>query len=235
MNEQTVRDLDAGMERQLARVRAEQDRGLPRIGWKVALNAPTIQKQLGIDGWVVGALPAEGSLSEPLVSCREGRPLYLEAEVALRLGTSLPSRITPEEAAETIEGFAPAIEIVDFSLPTKGGLAEISSHSFFHAASWVGGALGGFHTLSPEFPVVRKNGEPVASAIPDFALNDPTAIALGVAALLERYDERLEGGDWIFCGSLIQPVEARPGEHFVVDFGPMGTVEMQVDLDEEPA
>lgn len=229
MKEEVVRQLDAGMEHQLARVRAEQDRGLPRIGWKVALNVPAVQKHLGLDGWVLGALPAASALVEPVFAVPAESRIHLEAEIAIRLGTSLPSRVTPEEAAEAIEGYAPAIELVDYALPKDRGLAQISSHGFFHAASYVGGAYGGFHPIGPDFPVVFRNGEPVAQAVPELALNDPAPIALGAATLLERYDERLDGGDWILCGSLVQPVEAAPGDLFVVDFGPMGQIELRIE------
>lgn len=230
MKEELVRQLDAGMERQLARVRAEQDRGLQRVGWKVALNVPAIQKQLGLDGWVLGALPAEGVLDEPRFQIAPDRKIHLEAEIAIRLGTSLPSLATPEEAAESIEAYAAAVELVDYALPTSEGLTGISAHSFFHAASWVSAAHGGFHPIGPEFPVVFRNGERVADAAPELALNDPAPIALGAAALLERYDERLDGGDWIFCGSLIQPVEASAGDVFEIDYGPMGRLEFRIDV-----
>lgn len=229
MKEEVVRQLDAGMDRQLARVRSEQDRGLQRVGWKVALNAPPVQKQLGLDGWVVAALPAECVLDEPVFEAAPERKIHIEVEIAIRLGTSLPSRVTPEEAAESIEGYAPAIELVDYALPTNEGLTGISAHSFFHAGSWVGVAHGGFHPIGPEYPIVYKDGEPVAGAVPELAVNDPALIALGTAALLERYDERLDGGDWIFCGSLINPVEATAGDEFAVDFGPMGAIDLRIE------
>lgn len=229
MKEEVVRQLDAGMDRQLARVRAEQDRGLQRVGWKVALNGPAVQKQLGLDGWIAAALPAECVLGEPVFETAPERSIHIEAEIAIRLGTSLPSRVTPQEAAESIEGYAPAIELVDYALPTNEGLTGIAAHSFFHAGSWVGGAHGGFHPIGPDYPVVFKNGEPVAGAIPELAVNDPSLVALGTATLLERYDEHLEGGDWIFCGSLIDPVEAVAGDHFTIDFGPMGTTDLRIE------
>lgn len=229
MKEETVRELDTGMMHQLARVRAEQDRGLQRVGWKVALNVPAVQKHLGLDGWVLGALPAEGVLDEPIFQASSESKIHLEAEIAIRLGSSLPSLASAEEAAESIEGYAPAIELVDYALPNDGGLAGISAHSFFHAGSWVAGAHGAFHPIGPEFPVVFRNGEKVAEAVPELVLNDPAAIALGAAALLERYDERLDGGDWVLCGSLIQPVEAAPGDLFQVDYGPMGRIEMRIE------
>ncbi len=229
MNEETVRQLDAGMERQLARVRAEQDRGLQRVGWKVAMNVPAVQKQLGLDGWVVGALPAEGVLDEPVFRTPADSKIHIEAEIAIRLGTSLPSLASTEEAVECIEGFAPAIEIVDYGLPTDGGLAGISAHSFFHAGSWICGTLGSFCPIAPEFPVVFRNDEKVADAVPELALNDPAPIALGTAALLERYGEHLNGGDWILCGSLIQPVQAAPGDVFTIDFGPLGRSELRIE------
>lgn len=225
MKEELVRQIDAGMERRLAEVRAEQDRGLGRIGWKVAVNAPATQKQLGLDGWVACPLPATGALDEPVFAIAEGQKIHLEAEIAIRLGTSLPSLVTPEEAAQSIEGFAPAIELVDYGLPVDG-LEAMAAHSFFHVGSWIGGAFGGFHPIGPEFPVVYRGDKPIAGPVEELALNDPAPIALGTAALIERYDERLDGGDWILCGSLISPVACASGDRFAVDFGPMGRVEI---------
>jgi len=226
MREDVVRRIDAGMERRLEAVRAEQAQGLRRIGWKVAVNAPAVQKALGLDGWLVSPLPARRALHEPVFQIPAGARIHLEAEIAMCLGTSLPARVDRSEAADSIEAFAPAIELVDYALPASD-LGAMAEHGFFHAGSWIGSAIGPFQAIGPRFPVVYRNGGRVAGAIPDQALHDPATIALGTAALLDRYDERLDGGDWILCGSLIEPVACEPGDVLTVDFGPMGPLEIR--------
>lgn len=228
MDEEIARALENGTSRNLAHARAEQDRGLSRVGWKISAALPALRQRLGLDGWTVSALTAGGSLDEPVFTLTENRRIYLEAGIAVRLGTSLPADVSAEEAAESIEGFAPAVEFLDFSLGSDD-LEEIASHGFFHAASWIGGALGGFHELAPDHPVILRDGEAVTAPSPELALNDPTALIRGAASLLDRYDERFDGGDWLLCGPLVHPTPCNVGEHLEIDFGPMGKLSVVIE------
>lgn len=228
MDQALVRQIDAGMERRLHTLRTQGRSGPDRLGWKVAMNNPASRAAFGLDGWLVGALPASTGLSEGSFKREAGSDLHLEAEIAVRLGTSLPPRASADEALESIDCFAPAIELVDFALP-RATLEEITAHAFFHVACWVGTGTGTYGPMALQLPIVRRNGEVIASPDPTRALADPTPIVQGVAELLERYEERLEGGDWILCGSLIEPVSAEALDLFSIDFGALGTLEMRID------
>jgi 2-oxo-hept-3-ene-1,7-dioate hydratase len=41
---------------------------------------------------------------------------------------------------------------------------------------------------------------------------------------LEAYGQKIRAGDIVLSGSFIRPIEARPQDEFVADFGPFGQV-----------
>ncbi len=56
VSEEVQAAIDDGMAVQRARMHEALARGMPRVGWKVALNDPTVQKRMGIEGSLVGWL-----------------------------------------------------------------------------------------------------------------------------------------------------------------------------------
>lgn len=212
-------EIASGMRRQLARVSE-------RAGWKVAFNVPAVQRRLGIDGWLIGAIPRAG-VREPgrAYPVAPSSKTKLEAEIGVCLRSDLTVDSSDAKVRSAVEVVAPAIEIVDFSLPSAS-LEEMVAYSFFHAGAVFGVGKGTFTPLGDDFPRVVRNGETVAgpsSAVPPF---DLVGTLQRAAKLLAEHDEGLRAGDWILCGSLIDPVPMRPGDHFAIDYGPLGRLEL---------
>jgi 2-keto-4-pentenoate hydratase len=202
-----------GLHEQLDSWRAELKGGARRVGWKIGLNVPEVQQQLGLREPVIGHLTSATQLdSGGEYAGREAVALRAEPEVAIEVGPG-----------DAIAGLAAAIELVDVGRPPSD-LQSILAANIFHRGFVLGPS-------QPAFPAegvaaeLSVNGEVRAEAP---APDDFTEVVLLVAKLLEASGERLHEGDRIIAGSLTPPVEVGPGDHVVVDLGRLGRVEVRV-------
>ena len=72
--------------------------------------------------------------------------------------------------------------------------------------------------------IVSRNAEVEETGLGAGVLNHP---AMGIAWLadrLARYGLSIAAGEVVLSGSFVRPVEARPGDTIVADFGSSGTV-----------
>ena len=222
----------AGMALQLTRLRDAIATGMPRFGWKVGLNVPAIQARLGVESAGVGWLEGRRvSKNGAVVEVAEGQRFLVEAERAVRVGRSVPAGTSLEDAGVAIDALAPALELVDYSLPTDG-LDEIVGHSMFHAGTVLGDPIpaNAMRGLAPPHPRVRVDHGAIHDADHALVPADPAASILFCAAFLDRFGERLEPGDWILCGSYTQPLPVSAGQRFDADYGPgIGTLGLRVE------
>ena len=141
------------------------------------------------------------------------------AATELRADAELAVEIRPELDPVS---FGAALELVDVTRPP---------HDF---ESIVGGNLWhrgvAFGPLRPEPPPdlveaeIRINGSPAGS---NRARVDPAEAARIAAELLAAVGERLEHGDRIICGSLVQ-VPVAPGDEVVAALGELGEAGVRV-------
>lgn len=211
------------MKAQLGSWRARLAAGERRIGWKVALNTPVVQRQLGISKPVIGYLTSGTELAPGAShSLAGGTRVSLEPEIAIRIHEDLEAGSDRAAAEAAIGAFAPAIELVDIDLPFDD-LERILAANVFHRAVMLGasGAVAPRTGWSAVSARVLRNGFEEASAQAD---EDPAEIVSHVANLLGRVGERLRAGDTIISGSLIAPVWVEPGDRFEVVIDPLGTL-----------
>lgn len=224
-----TRAIDRGMRAMIERLHAAERAGAQRLGWKIAVNDPAAQRQIGIAAPLVGALRGDGVV-EPggTLSLCSGERLAVEAEIAIRIGRKLRPRPAPELAARAIASVGPAIEIVNYALPSDD-LATIVEHSFFHAAS----VFGDEYSFDPELELatclrqVRRNGEPVRDVDSALVPRSLGAVVSTIAMVLHAHGEALRPGDRILSGSLVQPVRARAGDVVSADFGAWGDLSVR--------
>jgi len=213
---------------QLALLRSRIAAGMQHRGWKIGINVPEIQAELGLDhslvGWLDGDRIFPNGATLPLPS---GSLFHVEPELCLRLAEPLDVRAGLSSARAAVDAVAPALEIVDYAKPAKD-LDAVVAHSMFHSAS----VLGEWHGVPGDgllhvFERVRlrvgdRESEPARA---DLVPSDVGEIALLVAKVLGEAGERLLAGDMILSGSFIAralPLEA--GNIAVAEFGPFGTV-----------
>ena len=72
--------------------------------------------------------------------------------------------------------------------------------------------------------ILSRNGVVEETGLGAGVLNHPAMGIVWLANRLAQYGEGLSAGDLVLSGSFIRPVEARPGDTIVADFGSSGTV-----------
>jgi 2-oxo-hept-3-ene-1,7-dioate hydratase len=220
--------VERGMAAQLERLRAAVAAGTPRLGWKIAVNDPDVQRAIGLDGPLVAALDGAARIaSGGTYRAPCGAALAAEAEIAIEIGRDLAGNVTVEEARAAIASSAPAIEIVDRARPA-GDLSALLAHSVFHAATVIGTSQPGLAAVPPAWPRLTVAGQPPVPADPKLVPQDLAAVVAHAARTLARHGERLAAGDRVISGSFVQPVPVVAGDRIDVDFGPLGIVAVHV-------
>jgi 2-keto-4-pentenoate hydratase len=221
----------AGMRLQLARLRAALAAGMPRLGWKIGINVPEVQKRAGLPhcgvGWLDGR---QRHASGDLLRLQRADRLRAEAELAIRIGSDVRPSMDLAAARRCIAGVCPALEIVDYGLPGDG-LEGVIAHSMFHAATVLGPELPWVPDagLGVRWPTLRAGEREAAAPRRDLVAEDPAAIALFAAAYLESFGEQLQAGDWILSGSyMAEALPLQAGCEVRADFGALGAVHARI-------
>jgi 2-keto-4-pentenoate hydratase len=204
------------MREQLRRRQETLDGGAEHVGWKIGLNIPEVQQQLGIEEPVLGHLTT-ATVVEPggEFDGSGASKLMAEPEVAIELGED-----------QTIAGLAAAIELVDIGRPPRGeGVEGIVADNIFHSAV----VLGPSRPTPPDDAVsatVFVNGEERESA----EMGDDLAEVVQVAARrLAEAGEQLRAGDRIIAGSItpqVGPLE--PGDELTVEVAGLGDLRVRI-------
>ena len=193
--------LVAAMRRQLA----SRPSGVARVGWKYGSG----------DGERIGGEIAVGSLTSATLLENGstygggGGDLHADAELAVELG---------EDGA--IVGYAAALEIVD--LAGDQSPEEVVAANDYHRAV----AFGPFVEALPpglEGALVVNGERRTAGRAP----NDVAERAAAVARVLEAVGERLQPGDRLITGLIVNTPVASADE-VVAELGALGRVELRI-------
>ena len=199
-----MRDVDprlvTALERQL-RLRAGA-----RVGWKLGIGD---RERIG-DEIAVGHLTTATRL-EPgaTYAPQAGELLHADAEVAVEIGPN-----------GEIAGYGAALELVDLRSPPDTPEDVVAANVFHRAV-----AFGPFQAAPP-------SGEARLVVNGDLRDGGPLEAELAsrvpaTARILAAVGERLEPGDLIITGSVVQ-VPLAPGDEVEADFGALGRVHLRI-------
>lgn len=218
-----------GMDAQLARWREQVAAGR-RLGWKIGFNDRASQERLGLREPAIGflhrgALLASGGtyLAPP------GSTIKVEMEIALRMGRDVGAGASADEGEASIAALAPAFEVVDVTHPLEG-LEALLRGNLYHAAVVIGPETGAVPKdprrairgeLRTDLGVVR---EAAAHRLPE-RFGDFVRL---VAATLGRHGEQLRAGDWIICGSIVEPLVVEPGRRLHGEIASLAPIRLTI-------
>lgn len=214
--------ITAGLRAQLVRWHGILAAGAERVGWKIGLNVPAVQRQLGITTPVIGHLT-----SQTLVDATGRHALAaavrpgIEPEIAIHVGANVAPGGSIDEAREAIEALGAALEVIDLDRPIDDVEALLAGNVFHRAVVL---APPGDRPTVPDGLVARvrrEGGEDQAVSVAP-ALGDPAAVVRFVADLLGTAGERLRAGDRIIAGSLTPPIWVVPGDRVTLSAGALG-------------
>ena len=210
--------IEAGMRLQIANFRADLKAGMPRLGWKAGA------------GGLIAPLDGRRTLtSGGTHQIGTGVRQMAEAEAGIRIATDILAVPTLEEARTAIAAVAPAIELIDFNRPRQP-LDQLLAHNILRDASVFGVEIP-YERLSPiaeRSPNAFKNGEFVRATVAGRVPDDLAEIIVLVASVLAPFGESVLAGDWIICGSYVEPFEVARGDLVEVDAGWLGWVSVSV-------
>jgi 2-keto-4-pentenoate hydratase len=217
-----------GMEAQLAQWRRRIQSGERRVGWKIGLNAPFVQEQLGISRAVIGYLTSGTQLAPAAShSLAGGTTVGVEAEIAVHISRHVPAGGDRDTAEAAIGALAPALEVVDIDLPFED-LQRILTENVFHRAAMLGPASsrqppGKIDDIAAR---IVRNGSETATANAAAVVGDLAEVVRLVADMLGAFGEDLLEGDRIISGSITSIVWVKPGDRVEADLGPLGALEV---------
>lgn len=214
--------------------------GLHVKGRKIGLTSKVMQRAVSIDE------PDYGALFDDMFVEDGGRvPLgrfirpRVEVELAFVLGEQLRGPgVTLFDVLRACEFVTPALEILDarvqMSDPETGHLRTIVDTIADNAAD-AGLVLGGRVVRPLDIDLrwvaalLLRNGTIEESGVAAAVLNHPGNGVAWLANRLAPHGVSLEPGEVILSGSFTKPVFAEPGDSFVADYGPLGTVSVSFD------
>lgn len=221
--------FEDGMRNQLAHFSRRLAAGMPRAGWKVCVNDAPLQKRLGLAGSFAAFLDGDRALaSGGTWTLEPGAAPGVEPEFAIRLGTTVDAGAAPSEVRAAIAGVAPALEVVDWR-DARLDLGSMAASSSFHAGFVVGDLrpLAAVPAIGDGCPRLARGDEVLGVPDPSLVPADLADLVSHVAAVLARFGQRLEAGDWLLCGACTNPARVEPGDVVEADFATLGKVSVR--------
>ncbi len=212
-------------------------RGQRLVGHKIGLTSRAMQQAMNI------TTPDSGFLTDDMVFAPDTEieasrfpDLKIEMELAFVLAHDLVGHdLTIDDVLDATDHVIAAIEMIAARSyrtdPVTGRTRTVIDTISDNAAD--AGIITGGASIDPLQVDLRwvgamltKNGVVEETGLAGGVLGHP---ANGIVWLARRYAEHkmvLEAGHTILAGSFTRPVAVQPGDHFLADYGPLGSFEM---------
>ena len=220
---------------QAALVKLKIASGSAPKGWKIGLTSKAMQSALGI------AIPDSGILFDDMFfssgdTVPAGRFIQprVEAEIAfvLRAPLSGPD-VSVDDVLDATDYITPSLEILDTRIErVDRGTGRI--RTFFDTisdnAANAGVVVGGRKTRARDIDlrwigaIVSRNGEIEETGLGAGVLDHPARGIAWLANRLHHCGMAIAAGEFVLSGSFIRPIECRPGDDVVGDFGCSGKI-----------
>jgi 2-keto-4-pentenoate hydratase len=203
-----------------------------QVGYKIGCTSAVMQAYLDIPHPCSGSVFASGvHQSGASLPYADFVRVGVECEIAVRLARDLvPSAapFTAEAAAQAVEAYLPAIEIVDdryVDWQTLGAPTLVAD-DFFAAGCVLGKPVA--RSKAPDLlEVVGRaliNGDEIGRGTGADVLGHPHQALAWLANHLAAGGHGLRAGQIVLTGSLVKTVWLNPGDEVVMDLSGLGTV-----------
>lgn len=204
-------------------------RGDRRVGRKIGLTSPAVQRQLGVGQPDFGTLLAsmQASAATPIPADRLLQP-RIEAEIAFVLSADITGlKPSLDAVAAAIAEARPALEIVDsrvadWDITIADTIADNASSGMFV----LGGPLLTLDQLDPVAVTMSmtEDGEEVSSGTGTACLGNPLAAVQWLARVSAEVADPLRAGEIILSGALGPMVPVRIGSSYAATITGLGRV-----------
>jgi 2-keto-4-pentenoate hydratase len=215
--------------------RALAKRLAPRLGGvaglKIATTTRVMQELMGIDHPCGGVIFAANVHASPAqIRLASHVHLMIECELAVRIGSPLPTPPTPytaETVRPAISALMPAFELID---DRHADYKSAQALSLIADNCWNAGiVLGAEVALEPTVSLSRMvgsldiNDQPGGTGTTD----DPLGALAWLANLAAGHGQPLQPGMVVITGSVIPTLPIGPGDHFVFRLEGVGSVQLR--------
>ncbi|MSP75738.1 MAG: hydratase [Rhodospirillaceae bacterium] len=208
-----------------------EELGWPVLGWKIAAFKEEMQQALRTDSPIYGRTFFVKETPVTVVHATLASPIP-EVEYQARLGTDLPPRAKPysqEEVTDAVASLHPGLELAecrfihDAAFPSLPAILAdgAGSGTIVHGAAiadWKTRDIAGQEATLSSNGRLRRKGTAAA------ALDHPMVPLAWLANELSRTGVGLKAGQMVSTGTLTGMLAPRPGESYVADFGPFGSI-----------
>lgn len=206
----------------------------PRVGYKIGLTSPRMQKLCSIDHPVAGIV-LQDRLKPSGVRLRLSDLVHvgIEFEICMRLGHSLSPREKPydmDEISEAVDAVCPAFEVID----DRNSAYPLDLLSLVADNAWNEGIVQGkYQTSWPDLAAVRgtveRNGEKIDEGYGRDVLGHPFEPLRWLANHLREQGDTLRAGEIVSTGSLVTTRFPAAGEFYRFTVEGIGAVDISVD------
>lgn len=220
---------------QQAWVELQISEGANLVGRKIGLTSRAMQQQMQIDEPDFGAL-LDYMIMRSGVELRHAEFVdpKLEVEIAFIIGTRLSGdSVTVEQVLDATEYIQPALELIDarsYRVHPITKQARTIVDTIADNAADAGVILGGEKVRPTDVDmrwigaIFSCNGGVEETGLAAGVLGHPANGIAWVARRIARYGLAIEPGQIILAGSFTRASPTHPGDQFVADYGPLGTV-----------
>jgi 2-keto-4-pentenoate hydratase len=198
------------------RVVRRQLKNAAPIGFKAGLTSEAARERFQAEGAIAGVLLRPTASMPDHLSLSEFRGLYIETEVAMRIGNRIRKPlVSVTELKSHIDGVAAAIELpnLDYESPDQLNALDIIA-SNVAAAHFMTGAFAPPEQRDPNQLTVTLdcNGERLSTGQARDAMGDQWQAALWLVNTMVAQGWELEPGQVLLTGALGKMVRAREGK-----------------------
>lgn len=199
------------------------------IGWKLGFGAPASLERFGLSGPLLGFL-TDATVHAPgaTVSCAGWKRPVAEPEIAVRIARDV--KPGSGDIAESIASLGAAIELADVDPPPEH-IEETLAGNIFHRAVIFGEpdpARAGGKRNDLRARVAHDGVEVADTGDVEALTGDLIELIRHSAALLAAAGEQLSAGDVVITGSIIPPLEIRPGQEIIFELAPLPAISVRV-------
>ncbi|MES2104566.1 MAG: fumarylacetoacetate hydrolase family protein [Pseudomonadota bacterium] len=212
---------------QRASIALRHTRGEKAVGLKLGFTSRAKMIQMGVDSLIWGLLTdamlyEEGSAID-LAAFIHPR---VEPEVCFLTSRDIDGPLTLLEAANFLDGVAPAMEIIDSRYRNfKFTLEDVVADNCSSAGVVVGAFSSKVSDLANRGVVLRFNGRPVLMGSTGAILGNPLRSVIQAAQLAHQAGLVIPAGSLIMAGAATAAEALIPGAHVSAEIGGLGRVE----------
>lgn len=220
--------IEQGLRVQLEVLDLRRDEGDSLVGWKAGLTSGRSRDRMGPGFRPFGHLLKRRTFPSGSVIAPPPGRLAIEPELVFVIGRALRGDPDPSLVADSIAAVIPAFELLQYRAPDPVPHPVAVAENLAHWGIVLGDPVPWTSTAAAVRMRLLRSQVPVATAGPDYAIDEPTRSIAALCSLLDRFGLGIEPGQYVLTGSFAIAELDAPST-WRAEFAGIGAVELQLD------